>query len=286
MRRGYAGADRALFWTFAIAAFAVAVAGLGARAVDRMAVGYERERNSYAIVRVIAPDGAPGMTAAQLALAQAPHVTDAVPMSERRAAELLSQWGGAPPAPGDMPPLRLIEVDLAPAAAQADVKGDIEAALAQGGVTAEVILAPASIAGGGMALRVRNLALLGAGIFAAVMALIVSLAARGVAARRIDYVTVLADLGATAAQAGGRVGDEAAALGLRAGLIGALAAGVVGILMLLMLAPGVTLDSLSRVLQPIDAAPLVIAPALAAIAAGMGARAGAESVHAQAARLA
>lgn len=284
MKRGFAGADRALFWTFAVAAFAVAVAGLAARAVDRVAVGYEGQRENYAIVRIIAPEGPAGVAVAQAVLSHAPHVLSAAPMTAHRAEELLTQMGGAP-GQLNIPPLGLIEIDLDPStSSSADVSGDIEAALAQGGITAQVVRAPA--AGGGAALSVRNAAWWAAGLFAAVMALIISLSARGLATRRVDLVTVLADLGATPGQSAGRVGDEAASLALRAGIAGALAAGVVGVIMLLVLVPGVSPRALLQFLSPLDGAPLVIAPVIAALAAGVGARAGAESVHAQAARLA
>ena len=282
-----AGPDRALFWTFAVAAFAVAAAGLAARAVDRLAIRYESDRVNYAIVQVTAPEGDTGMALATGALEHAPHVTGAAPMTQRRAAQLLAQLGAPAPAiSADMPPLRLIEIDLDAGSAQADVSGDIEAALAQSGVTARVIRPPSAGAAGGLAFDARNIALWTAGLFAAVMALLISLAARGFAARRTDFVSVLADLGATAPQAGARVGDEAAALGLRAGIVGAFVAGAIAVGMLLVLAPDVSWRALPNVLVPLDAAPLLIAPLLAAVAAGMGARAGAESVHAQAARLA
>ena len=291
MSRAAAGSDRALFWTFAAAAFAVACAGLAARAVERMAGAYQTQRDAYAIVRVLAPEGAAGMSAAQSALAHAPHVVGAAPMTARRAAALLEQWGGAPLPQnsgenGDMPPLRLIEIDLAPASPQADVGGDIEAALAQGGVTAEVIEPPGGISGGGLALGVSTLAMWAAGLFTLVIGLIISLAARGLVQRRADYVTVLADLGATANEAGQRVANVAAVMGMRAGFIGAGAAALTGIVAVLSLAPGATLARLPHMIRLLDLAPLLIAPLIAAAAAGMGARAGAESVHAQAARLA
>src|SRR5690606_22107745 len=91
MRGGLLGVERALFWTLAFAAFAAAAAGLAARAADRVAVGYEQQRNAYAIVRVLAPDGPAGMAAAETALASAPHVTSAAPMTAGRAAALLSE---------------------------------------------------------------------------------------------------------------------------------------------------------------------------------------------------
>ena len=286
MRRPHAGADRALFWTFAIAAFAAAAAGLAARAVDRMAAAYDHQREGYAIVRVLAPEGEAGIVAAESALRHAPHVTSAAAMTQRRAADLLERWGGSPVRAGDMPQLRLIEIELANASPQTDVSGDLQAAMAQTGVTGEVIRPPANAGGGDLASTARLASYWTAALFAVVMALIIALAARSLAARRQDVVTVLTDLGATQGQASGRVADEAGALGLRAGLLGALIAALGGVALVLMFVPGATLESLPQLILPIDLAPLVAAPLLAALAAGMGARAGAESVHAQAARLA
>ena len=60
MRNPFASLERALFWTLAIAAFAAAAVGLGARAADRIAVAYEQQRSNYAIVRVLAPEGEEG----------------------------------------------------------------------------------------------------------------------------------------------------------------------------------------------------------------------------------
>lgn len=286
MSNAFAGVERALFWTLAFAAFAAAIAGLAARAVDRLAVGYEEARSNYAIVRVIAPEGPAGMAQAEAALTHSPHVISAAPMTAARAAALLAEWGGgAAVSAEDMPPLFLIEIELAPAPAHIDVGGDLVAALAQGGVTAQVVQAPASIAGGGAAARVRNAALWGAALFGLVMAVIVSLAARGLAARRRELVTVLADCGATRSQAAGRVADEAAILGLNAGLVGGALAGVAAIVVLLLAMPGLRLDALPAMILPIDLLPIFAAPIGAAIAAGAGARAAAGAFHAQATRL-
>jgi cell division transport system permease protein len=286
MRNALTGVERALFWTLAFAAFAAAAAGLAARAVDRVAADYEAQRSNYAIVRVIAPEGAAGIAAAEVALAQAPLVSSAAPMTAGRAAALLSQWGGGEVAPADMPPLRLIEVELASASSPGvDVGGDIVAALAQGGVTAEVIEAPNDASGGGLAARVRAAAFWGAVAFAAMMAVIISLAARSLAARRREMVTVMCDLGATRSQAAGRVADEAAALGLYAGLVGGVLAGAAAIIVLWLAIPGLSLDALPGMILPVDFAPIVAAPLGAAIAAGFGARAAAGYFHGQAARL-
>jgi len=285
MRNALSGVERALFWTLAFAAFAAAAAGLGARAVDRLAAGYEEARRNYAIVRVIAPEGAAGMAAAESALTNSSHVRSAAPMTPERAAALLGAWGGAEMRAEDLPPLQLIEIELAPAAAHVDVSGDLVAALAQGGVTAEIVQAPQAGSGAGVATRTRAAALWGAAAFALVMALIISLAARSLAARRRELVTVMADCGATRGQAAGRIADEAAVLGLYAGFVGAALAGVAGFVVLLLVIPDATPETLTRMILPIDLAPLAAAPLGAAIAAGAGARAAAGFFHGQAARL-
>ncbi|MEZ5995386.1 MAG: hypothetical protein R3C25_06500 [Hyphomonadaceae bacterium] len=284
MRNALAGVERAIFWTLAFAAFAAAAAGLAARAVDRVAVGYEQARTAYAIVRVEAPDGPEGMAAAEQALASAPHVTSAAPMTAGRAAALLGELGGGVP-PEDMPAPRLIEIELAPASPQTDVSGDIVAALAQGGVTAEVIAAPDEGAGGGLAARVRAAALWGSILFGLMMGVIVWLAARGLAARRREMVTVMCDLGATRGQTAGRIADEAAVLGLYAGAAGGALAGAAAVIALLLAIPGASLETLPAMILPIDLAPVLAAPLGAAIAAGAGARAAAGYFHGQAARL-
>lgn len=285
MKNALTGVERAMFWTLVFAVFAAAIAGLAARGVDRMAAAYENARHGYAIVRVLAPEGPAGMAAAQSALNHAPHVTSAAPMTAGRAASLLAQWGGASLSPGEMPDLRLIEIDLAAAPASADVSGDIVAALAQGGVTADVIEAPDNASGGGLAARVRVAALWGSIAFAALMTLIVSLAARGLAARRREIVTVMTDLGATRAQAAGRIADEAAMLGFQAGLVGGLLAGLTALVALLVVLPHANLAAIRALVMPLDLVPIVAAPIIAAIAAGAGARAAAGYFHAKAARV-
>jgi cell division transport system permease protein len=285
MRNALTGVERALFWTLAFAAFAAAAAGLAARAVDRVAADYEAARNAYAIVRVVAPEGPAGLAAAELALAQTPLVRSAAPMTAGRAAALLGEWGGAEVSAENMPALRLIEIEMAPVAPGADASGDIVAALAQGGVTAEVIEAPNEASGGGLAGRVRAAAFWGAVAFAAVMAVIISLAARSLAARRRELVTVMADLGATRSQTAGRISDEAAVLGLYAGLVGGVLAGITGLTVLWLAVPDLNFNALPQMILPVDLIPIAAAPLLAAIAAGAGARAAAGYFHGQAARL-
>jgi cell division protein FtsX len=286
MRNALSGVERALFWTLAFAAFAAAATGLGARAVDRLAAGYEEARANYAIVRVIAPEGPTGIAAAEAALAQSPQVRSAAPMTAGRAAALLGQWSGQRINEADIPALSLIEVELAPTdGAPGDISGDLEAVLAQGGVTAQVIEAPAGSNGGGMATRVRVAALWGALAFGAMMAVIIWLAARGLAARKRELVTVMADLGATRSQAAGRIADEAAVLGLYAGAVGGGLAAIVGLVVLMLSVPHLGFGDLQHVILPVDLTPIIAAPLGAAIAAGAGARAAAGYFHGQAARL-
>ena len=285
MRNALTGVERALFWTLAFAVFAAVAAGLSARAVDRVAASYEAQRRSYAIVRVVAPDGPEGLAAAETALAQSPYVSSAAPMSASRAAVILGQWSGGDVRPEDLPPLRLIEIELTPAILGADISGEIVAVLAQGGVTAEVIEAPDSGAGSGLASRVRLAAYAASIAFAIVMAVIVSLAARSLAARRRELVTVMTDLGATRGQAAGRIADEAAMLGLYAGIAGGVLAGLAGSAIMLIVVPGASVESLPRMIEPADLLPVALAPIAAAIAAGIGARGAAGYFHGQAARL-
>lgn len=286
MKNALSGIERALFFTLTAAAFAAAAAGLCARAVDHWAVNYEQARANYAIVRVLAPEGPEGIAAAEAALNQAPHVNSAAPMTPSQAAALLRQWGGGEVDFEDLPPLRLIEIELTSGSEeQFDIAGDIEAALAQGGVTAEVVEAPDSASGGGLSNLVRAGALWGATGFALVMAVIVWLAARGLAARRRELVTVLTDLGATGGQAVGRIADEAAMLGLQAGLAGAALAAIAGIVVMWLAIPGASLETLPNMILPIDFLPIAAAPLGAAIAAGAGARMAAGYFHRQAARL-
>ena len=92
--------------------------------------------------------------------------------------------------------------------------------------------------------RARNAAFWGAVLFTGMMAVIVWLAARGLAARRREMVTVMCDLGATRSQTAGRIADEAAVLGLYAGAVGAAFAAVAGLIVMLLVIPGASLNTL------------------------------------------
>lgn len=285
MKNALAGLERTLFWTLAVAAFAAACIGLAARAVDRLASNYEQERQSYAIVQITAPEGPAGMAAAEVALAHSPLVARAAPMSPERAAELLRQPGAESVSPEEMPELRLIEIELTPEAWNQDFVGAIEATLAQATVTGTVIAASNTDNGGGLMVRARSFAFWGAVLFAIVMSIIVALGARGLAARRREQIIVMADLGATRSQTAGRIADEAAVLGLYAGAVGGLLAGMAGAIALIVIT-GASTAELRALILPVDFAPIIAAPLVAAMAAGLGARTAAGYLHGQAARLA
>ncbi|WP_395645840.1 FtsX-like permease family protein [Terricaulis sp.] len=285
MKNALAGLERTLFWTLAVAAFAAACLGLAARAVDRVATGYEQERQSYAIVQVTGPEGPAGIAAAEVALAHSPLVVRAAPMSPERAAELLRQPGAESVSAEEMPELRLIEIELTPDAWNQDFPTLLETALTQAGVTGAVIAASHSDNGGSVMTRARFFAFWGAVLFAVVMSVIVALGARGLAARRREQIVVMADLGATRSQTAGRIADEAAVMGLYAGAVGGLLAGMAGALTLIAIT-GASTSDLRALIMPIDFAPIVAAPLVAALAAGLGARTAAGYLHGRAARLA
>lgn len=285
MKNALSGLERALFWMLVFGAFAAASAGLAARAVDRAGGAYEDQRQRYVMVRVIAPDSPAGLATAEAALDASPMVAAAARLSPARAADILRIWGQAPMRPEEMPPLRLIEVELAPGAADIDA-GELEALLAGAGVTAEAIAAPTGASGGGLAQRISAAATWGAVAFGLVMALIVSLSARAIAARRREFVVAMTDLGATPNQAAGRIAEEAALVGLYAGLMGALLAALVVTGLLFALIPGLTLTDMIGLILPLDIVPLAATPLGAAIAAWAGARAAAGLFYAQAARIA
>lgn len=284
MGKALAATERALFWALAAAVFAAVCAGLAARAIQRVSENYESQVRNYAIVRVEAPEGPEAMDAALGALERAPHVRAAARVSNERVAEMLESLGAAPVEGQELPQLRLIELDLEQAPADADVDGDLEAALAAVNVTGEIMRSPSASDSHDWTWRARHAALWGAVAFAILIALIVTLASRGFATRRRDMLQVMADLGETRGKAASKVADVAALAGFWAGLVGALAAGAAG-LFILMVLRGAAIGDLPQLIVPIDLAPLAGAPLFASVAAAMGARRAAESFYDQAARL-
>lgn len=280
------GLERALFWTMTVAAFTAALACLAARAVDRAALNAQAARQGYMIVRVLSPEGPDGLNDAARILSEDPRIAQIEIMSTARAARLLNGWGVGDVASADLPPLRLIEATLAPRMiADAQLEHDIDTLLSDAGVSAQTIGPPQDDAQAAQAARMRRAALIGAAGLAAVMALIVALAARALAGRRGEDIQVMADLGATRAQACLPLADSAGATGFMAGALGALAAGGAGLALLFSILPEASATPIQTLLAPADIAPLIAAPFIAALAAGFGARLGAETLYARAARL-
>ncbi len=278
--------DRTLFWTMVVACFTAALACLGARSIDRAAGDVLRDRAGYIIVRVVAPDGPEGLHRAAAALIGSSDVAEAEVISTQRAADLLELWSGAPVNGAELPPLRLIEVTMKPdVPAGAQTERAIVSLLGDAGVLAEAIGPPGDVGRAQEAGRLRQAAFWGAIGLSGVMALIVGLAARALAGRRRDLVTVLTDLGATPAIACLRVADEAGGLGFLAGSLGALAAAAMAAVFASMVYPDLAGRALLSMVRPADIAPLIAAPVIAALAAALGAQLAAQALYARAARL-
>lgn len=278
--------DRSMLWTMIVACFTAALACAGARAVDRAAAGVLRDREGYLIVRVMAPEGEDGLHRAAAVLIGAPEVAEAQVMTQSRAAQLLEDWSGSTVRSAELPPLRLIEVTLSPdAPASGRTQRSLVQQLADAGVLAEAIGPPDDNGRANEAMRLRQASLWAAIGISIVMALIVALAARAVATRRRDLLTVMADLGAERGEAVLGVSDEGGAIGFVAGAAGALAAAIAAIAFVHMAYPDHAPRALLRLLAPADVAPLIAAPIVAAMAAALGARLAADAHFMRAARL-
>lgn len=276
---------RGLFWAMVAACFTAVLACLAARAVDRFTTDSLRGRDAYLIVRITAPEGPEGLNRAAEALRADRAVETADPMSTARAARLLELWSGGSVQGDDLPPLRLIEVMLTPEAPRGDAaERNLVAVLSRAGVSAEAI-GPPDDGAATRARLVRRAAFLAALTTTAAMALIIALAARAMAARRGDLVTVLADLGARRGRVALQLADDAGAAGFFAGIAGALVAGLAAALAAAIAFPeiGATLGRFH--LTALDLAPLIAAPFAAALIAGAGARWAAGALYARAARL-
>lgn len=281
-----AGLERALFWTMAVAVFAAALACLAARAVDRSALATQSARQGYLIVRVESPEGPEGLNQAARVLSEDPRIASVEIMSTARASRLLETWGAGDIDGADLPPLRLIEATVAPdIVANTALERDLNTLLAGAGIEAAAIAPPEDDTQAAQATRMRRAALFGALALCAVMSLIVMLAARALASRRSEDIHVLADLGATRTDACLPIADAAGGAGFAAGALGAIAAGAAGLALLLTIMPDLGGMPIERLLHPADIAPLLAAPFLTALAAGIGARFGADALYSRAVRL-
>ncbi len=277
---------RWVFWAIAAACFAAAAAGLLARAAHYMADRWAHEATGVAIVRVLASDSPEQLAQAELVIAAAPPVARADIVTAERAAALLEDWGGGEVRAADLPPLRLVEVEF-DVDAPPDSPQRLEAYLARRGLAAEVI-APADVTtlATRSAQTMRRAALAGAAFLALMMAAIIVLSARALALRQTQLITALADLGATGAGAARNVGDEAASLGLWAGIAGAGAAALAAFGGIYVTQPSAGVLDIVLGAHWLDWIPIIATPLAAAALAALGARSAASALHARAARLA
>lgn len=281
------GNARAVFWAMAAACFAAAAAGLLARAANFMADQWAHESTGVAIVRIDGPLGeADILGRAQEAIRESPLVERANIVTAERAAALMEDWQGGEVRPADLPPLQLVEVDFVVGAPR-DAPDRLERHLTERGLAAAVIAPRGNeMAAARNARLIRYAAIGGAAFLGLMMVLVVAFAARALALRRADFITALADIGATRARVGQEVGEEAARVGLWAGLLGAALAAVSGFSTLYFLQPSKTALDIVLGAHPFDYFPILLTPPAAALFASLGARAGASALHARAARLA
>lgn len=270
---------RALFWLTVAACVFAAGAAFAALLAIRGAQLAELDSRAAVIVRVLAPDDPAAVSRAAEIAQQVPGVVRADPMSPERAAQLMRQFGMAPP-DAPLPALRLVEVET-------DGSSDTPRALADGllgaGLQAELIRGPSSTVAQRATESVRTAALLAAGaaLAAAAFILLFAGAARG-ASGAATMAQGLADLGATRGQVMGMFGGEAASAGFLAGMTAA--ATVVAVLVALRLhGPDPALALLIARMTPLDFAPLALAPVAAAALCGLGARTAADAAFTRAA---
>ncbi|MBL8551483.1 MAG: hypothetical protein JNJ73_15970 [Hyphomonadaceae bacterium] len=277
---------RMVFWTIAAACFAAAAAGIFARVVSNMADRWAHESTGIAVVRIFASDAPDTLAVAERVIEAAPEVADAEIITANRAAAMLAEWGGTDVRPSDLPPLRLLEVDFA-LRAPPDAPRRLERRLAAAGLAAQVVT-PRGVASEATrsAQVLRLSAAAGAVFLCLIMALIVAFSARSYAQRRGDLIAAMADVGAGRGKAESAVGDEAAAAGLYAGIIGAAVAALGGFGLVYWFSPTSGPMEILRSLTLFDVAPVLATPAVAALAAMLGARGAAGALHARAARLA
>lgn len=259
---------RALFWACALACLIGLAATLGARAFAAAAFSAAERASGRITLQVLSPADPGAVARAEEALRALPGVIAADAMTPERAAALAARWGGEIAAE-DLVALRLIEAELDPQSGLTpemvtmrlgEVGFEVEAAAAGEAAQEDRAAAAASartadIAGWALALSATA---------------IIWLMARARAAARAEAITLLADLGATRAQATGAYGGEAAFSGFAAGTLGAaLAAGAAWGLAPLA-APGFEARALFS--GPEDLAPFAATPLIAALAAAAGAR--------------
>jgi cell division protein FtsX len=281
----------ALFWTITIACFLAASAGIAARIAYRAADAWNASLRGAMTVRIVGPDEPGAVTKAADLLHTAVGIYSAKPVTPERAAELLNGWAGQNVAAGDLPSLRLIELDVDRSQATPAFAKRLRDQLALAGYEAEVYLPGARVelwaravnaaraVGVSLALALGLAALLTAG-----------LAGRARASADRALIAPLADMGATRGQVAAIFASRSAIEGFLAGLLGAAAA-LAGIAYLLYslpsLLPGLPLTDWTNGFASQDATIIAAAtPFLAALLAAAGARSSANRAYGRASRLA
>jgi cell division protein FtsX len=269
----------------AAACFAAAAAGLLARAANFMADRWSHESTGVAVVRILATDAPDALATAEQAIAAAPHVARAQIVTAERAASMIEDWQSGEVRPSDLPPLQLVEVEFT-MGAPANSAEQLQQHLLQRGLAADVVSPQNSQTVAARSARaIRLAAFVGAIVLALLMGAVIALSSRALALRHADLITALADMGATSSRAGQELGEMAMRTGLWAGVVGAVAAGLVAFAAIYMSSPTSTPLGIVTSAHPLDWAPMILTPPLAAVFANLGARAGAATLHARAARI-
>jgi cell division transport system permease protein len=277
----------ALFWTVAIACFLAASAGIAARISFRAADAWSQGLHGALTVRIIAPDSQEAVIQVAERLRTSPGIFAARAMTPEDAAKLLNEWGGPGIQARDLPPLRLIELEVDKSQATTGFAHSLEHQLEAVGYQAEVY-GPGqwaeNWASATIGYRDIGIALvLALGITALLTA---GLVGRARAAADRALIPPLADMGASRGQVAGLFARRGAAEGFLAGLLGTAFAVAFSGVALYDFLPRMPLNDWANLFSPIDAAPVVVTPFLAALLVGAGARAAANRAYARAARLA
>lgn len=252
----------------------------GALAGANLAAHAEAEAaraNGLLMVRVLSPATPEGVSTAAAVLRRTPGVTAVRPMDAARAAELLASQGGGAVDPADLPALHLIEVTRAP---EADTR--IRDALRGTGLRTELYGAEPA---GPLSARSAQLAIDAALAAVAALLLAIGLTFSAAAGANGAAAHLGADLGATRPEVLAAYGRTAFATAFAAGAAAAVICTLAAPGVLMTLGETLSLEAMIRRISPVETALVLLAPTLSAIAATLGARAGAARVFDRADRL-
>ena len=275
----------ALFLVVALTCFLAASAAIGARVSLRAADAFSEGLRGALTVRIVSPDTPEAVVSAAQMLRGSPGIYSARAVTPERAAALLRKWTGPGVEPGDLPPLRLIEIEVDRARANPNFARAIERALAGANYRAEVYGPGQWVENSAStAVQLRNIAVALAAALGITALLTAGLAGRARAAADRGLIAPLADLGATRGQVTAPFAARAATEGFMAGLLGAALALAVAAWILRQWLPNMPLSDWTRVFAMQDAAPIAATPLLAALLAAAGARAAVSRAYSVAAR--